>query len=114
MKQKEFKKVISLVLILMSFICLNCLKAKAAVLRQTSGEKVTARGQVVSYFGTSGYQGINTPSEHQNDLTDNWQVMQLADETGAIVANNAAATYALIIKQNPIAVQPYQATGREA
>jgi hypothetical protein len=40
--------------------------------------------------------------------------MQLADETGAIVANNAPATYAFIIKQNPIAVQRYRATGREA
>jgi hypothetical protein len=33
--------------------------------------------------------------------------MQLADETGEIVPNNAPATRALIIKQNPIAVQLY-------
>ncbi|MDR1012903.1 MAG: hypothetical protein LBL38_01380 [Lactobacillales bacterium] len=76
--------------------------SQRAVLRQTNGGKVTARGQRVTFVGTSGYQGANTPIAHQNNLTDNWLVVQVKGGR------------ALIIKQNPIAVQRYQATGDEA
>ncbi|MDR1012927.1 MAG: hypothetical protein LBL38_01505 [Lactobacillales bacterium] len=55
---------------------------------QSNGKKVTARGQQVTFVGTSGYLGVNTPAEHQNDLTDNWLVVNV----GLAVLNQSFLT----------------------
>ncbi|MDR1473638.1 MAG: hypothetical protein LBI41_03670 [Lactobacillales bacterium] len=94
---KFLKKVILLFVV---FTFFNTLKASAIpVVRQVNDQPVTKRNQLVTFAGTNGYAGINTPAEHQNDPTDTWLVMQVE------------RNHALIIKQNPIAVQEYKHNG---
>ncbi|MDR1013170.1 MAG: hypothetical protein LBL38_02770 [Lactobacillales bacterium] len=95
MKKEMFKKIISLFLFVAAYTVLNCAQTSAAVLKQTNDEPITAPGQLVFFVGTNGFRGTNTPISHQNDQTDTWMVMQVAGD------------YALIVKQNPIAVQTY-------
>ncbi|MDR1521841.1 MAG: hypothetical protein LBS28_03165 [Streptococcaceae bacterium] len=78
------------------------LAARRPVLRQKNGLPVTACGQIVEFVGTSGFRGVNTPPEHQTNLTDEWMVMQVN------------GYQALIMKKNPIAVQKYKVGGTEA
>jgi hypothetical protein len=48
-------------------------------------------------------------------LTDNWVVVQLANDNGELVDDeDSTDTRALIIKQSPIAVQKYKDGGSEA
>ncbi|MDR1012789.1 MAG: hypothetical protein LBL38_00795 [Lactobacillales bacterium] len=89
-----FKKVILLFAVFSFF---STLKAGAIpIVRQINGQPVTKLGQRVIFAGANGYKGVNTPAEHQTDATDIWLVMQ--------VERNCA----LILKQNPIAIQEYQ------
>jgi hypothetical protein len=68
------------------------------VLLQDNGEHVTTIGQLVLFFGTGGFRGQNTPVEHQADLLDEYMVMK--------IEVRPAGRRALIMKKNPIAVQP--------
>jgi hypothetical protein len=92
---KNEVKVMMLFLFITVCVWLSCMRAGAAVLRQINGEPVTASGQFVEFVGTNRFSGIGTPSSHQNDPTDTWMVMQVEGD------------YALVVKQNPIAVQTY-------
>ncbi|MDR1473701.1 MAG: hypothetical protein LBI41_04005 [Lactobacillales bacterium] len=59
-------------------------------------------------MGTNGYNGINTPANHQNDEKDKWFVIRLENKSQTAIKG------ALIIKQNPIAIQRYKFKGFKA
>ncbi|MDR0605771.1 MAG: hypothetical protein LBG80_15870 [Bacteroidales bacterium] len=105
MSQKMFrlegKKILSLFLTVFLCVCLIQVKqvASALTLKQKNGQPVTAIGQLVDFVGTCGFSGIGTPPEHQQDQTDTWMVVKI---------NGGQA---IIIKQNPIAVQMYNKAG---
>ncbi|MDR1473917.1 MAG: hypothetical protein LBI41_05150 [Lactobacillales bacterium] len=105
MNQKMFrlegKKILALFLTVFLCVCLTQVKqvASAVTLKQKNGQPIMAIGQLVNFVGTCGYQGIGTPPEHQQDQTDTWIVMKIKGRQ------------AIIIKQNPIAVQMYNKAG---
>jgi hypothetical protein len=106
MSQKIFrlegKKILSLFLTVFLCVCLTQVKqvASALTLKQKNGQPVTAIGQLVDFVGTCGFSGIGTPPEHKDDQTDTWMVVKI---------NGGQA---IIIKQNPIAVQIYNKAGK--
>ncbi|MDR0614898.1 MAG: hypothetical protein LBF82_02950 [Lactobacillales bacterium] len=106
MNQKMFKlvgkKILSLFLTVFLCVCLTQVKqvTSALSLKQQNGESITAIGQLVEFVGTCGFSGIGTPPEHQNYQTDIWMVVKI---------NGGQA---IIIKQNPIAVQMYNKAGK--
>jgi hypothetical protein len=65
------------------------------VVRRQDGSPVTKLGQLVTFVGTGGYNGVGTLPDHQADAEDTWLVMRVN------------GNQALIMKQNPIAVQVY-------
>jgi hypothetical protein len=73
---------------------------RGQVLYQQNGQPITAIGQLATFVGTCGFQAQGTPTEHKDDPTDTYVVMRLED-----------GKYALIMKENPIAVQDYTKPG---
>ncbi|MDR0691126.1 MAG: hypothetical protein LBF32_03665 [Streptococcaceae bacterium] len=100
--KKKGLKIISLFLVIVASIYLKMIHTHATRLLQPNGLAVTKPGQLVTFVGTNGFNGVNTPLFHRDDPTDIWIVMQIKGD------------HALIIKQNPIAVQKYKAQGFEA